>query len=162
MATHAAVERLGVGAAAGLTGTMLLQQVRSASQRLPIPEPPMREEPGKFMVGRAESALPAGSQEKVPAAMERAAARSLGLGYGITFGVLYALFRPRGGNVVVDGTALGLATWAAGYLGWLPALGLMSPVTEQKPGQVAAPIVQHVLFGIATVTAYDALRKFVH
>jgi hypothetical protein len=41
--------------------------------------------------------------------------------------------RPRGGSALLDGALLDIASWAAGYLGWLPALGLMPPVWRQDP-----------------------------
>jgi hypothetical protein len=81
------------------------------------------------------------------------AAKSLALGYGLTAGAIYGALCPHPGNLLVDGTALGLGVWAAGYLGWLPALGLMPPVQQQETEQIAGPIVQHVIFGVATVAA---------
>ena len=73
----------------------------------------------------------------------------------MTAGALYSALRPRPSNVLVDGAALGLGVWAVGYLGWLPALGLMPPIQRQETEQVAGPIVQHLIFGIATVAAYE-------
>jgi hypothetical protein len=63
--------------------------------------------------------------------------------------------------VVRDGIALGFATWAAGYAGWLPALGLLPPPSDQRPAEVAGPALRHVLFGILTVDAYRRLRRAV-
>jgi hypothetical protein len=74
-------------------------------------------------------------------------------------GALYAALRPDAGDLVVDGVALGVGTWAAGYLGWMPALGLMPPITRQDAAEVAGPIVQHVLYGIVTVAIYKWLRE---
>ncbi|HWE35765.1 MAG TPA: hypothetical protein VG406_04270 [Isosphaeraceae bacterium] len=152
--------RLALGAAAGLAGTVLLQALRAVNQRVaPRTMPPIRHDPGPFMVERAEGALPEGLRRRIPEGVESAASRGLGVGYGLTFGALYAALRPRGGPALADGVALGLATWAAGYLGWLPALGLMPPVWRQHAGQVALPVAQHAAFGVATVAAYDALRR---
>ncbi|HEX9372389.1 MAG TPA: hypothetical protein VF897_15350 [Roseiflexaceae bacterium] len=95
------------------------------------------------------------------AVCSKAAATSLGLGYGATAGAIYAALRPRFGNLLLDGALLGLATWAIGYLGWLPASGLLPPVQEQAAEQVAAPIAQHLVFGLATVAAYQALRRII-
>jgi hypothetical protein len=51
--------RVVAGAAAGLAGTMVMYPIRTFSQeRLPETVPPMREEPGQFMVDQAESMLP--------------------------------------------------------------------------------------------------------
>lgn len=148
------------GAAAGLTGTMAMYPLRVLSQKhLPQTVPPMRQEPGEYMVERAESLLPERVRERVPDALETAAAQSTAMGYGATFGAIYGALNPREGSALVDGTVLGLAAWAAGYLGWLPALGLMPPVNDQEAGEVAGPIARHVIYGIATVAAYRGLRR---
>ena len=67
--------------------------------------------------------------------------------------------RARPANPVVEGLALGASCWAAGYLGWLPALGLMPPVTRQTPAQIAGPLVEHLVYGVATVAVFDLLRE---
>ena len=158
MSEHTLIEHVGLGAAAGVAATFLLQGVRTSEQKL-LPEtmPPMREDPGEFMVEQAEELIPEGASEQVPATVETVAAKSLALGYGMAAGALYGALRQRPGNLLVDGTALGLGVWAAGYLGWLPALGLMPPITQHQTQQVAGPIVQHVIFGLATVAAYQWL-----
>ena len=75
-------------------------------------------------------------------------------------GVLYGLVRSGRGSILVDGPLLGLGVWAAGYLGWLPATDLMPPITEHEPKQIAVPIVEHALFGIAVVAAYEAAASY--
>jgi hypothetical protein len=152
--------QLALGAAAGFVGTLMLQVMRSANQRwLPHTMPPIRKDPGQFMVETVEQMLLASAPQQIPDSVESGAAKMLAAGYGITFGALYATYRPEGGPAVEDGTVLGIAAWAAGYLGWLPALGLMPPVWRQDPAQVLLPVAQHVLYGIATVAAYDWLRE---
>src|SRR5581483_4874524 len=37
-------------------------------------------------------------------------------------------------------------SWAVGFLGWLPATGLMPPVSRHEPQQVAASIAEHALW----------------
>lgn len=141
--------RMLAGGVAGIAATAALQPIRSATaKRFPSTTPPIRQEPGEFMVDQLERALPERVRTVVPQRLENVAARWLALGYGITFGALFAAIRKRPGNVLVDGAALGVATWAAGYLGWLPATGLMPPVTRQRPRQVVTPMLQHVVFGV--------------
>ena len=111
------------------------------------------------MVEKAEQHLPETVREKIPEPLEKAAAHSLAFGYGTTFGALYAASRPETKSLFLEGSALGLATWGAGYLGWLPATGLMPPVTNQRPEQIAGPILSHILFGIVTVGLYRFLRR---
>lgn len=151
--------RLVAGAVAGLAGTFVLQGLLAGSARwAPATLPPIRRDPAEFMVEQAESALPAARRPASPPTGRAAAEKGLQLGYGTTFGVLYGL-AAGGGSPVLAGAALGLATWAVGYLGWLPATGLMPPVTGQEPARVAGPIATHVGYGIATAAAYRWLSR---
>ncbi|HEX5443941.1 MAG TPA: hypothetical protein VFW87_08945 [Pirellulales bacterium] len=54
-----------------------------------------------------------------------------------------------------DGLVLGMAAWTAGYLGWLPALGLMRPVWKQNLPQALAPVAEHAVYGVVTDAVYD-------
>ena len=158
MSKHTLIEHVALGAAAGAAATFLLQGMRTSEQKLfPETMPPMLD-PGAFMVERAEELIPEETREQMPATVEKVAGKSLALGYGMTARALYGTLRPRPGKRLIDGTALGLGVWAVGYLGWLPALGLMPPVQQQETEQVAGPIVQHVIFGLATVAAYQWLH----
>lgn len=151
-------KRACLGAAGGFLGTLAIQALMTAGKKwFPRTAPPMRQEPGKFMVDQVEGALPDGVRRHIPKTVESAAAQGLGVGYGLAFGALYAALRPRGGNALLDGAALGLGSWAVGYLGWLPAAGLTPPVTEQSTQQVAGPVVEHLAYGVVTAAAYDWL-----
>ncbi len=153
-------ERIALAAAGGLAGTLVLQALLSASQKwLPSAAPPLRQHPGEFMVERAEEALPERVRGRIPEAAETAAAQALGVGYGLAFGALYATLRPRGGSPLLDGLILGASAWAAGYLGWLPAMGLMRPVWRQNVPQALAPAAEHAVYGIVTVAAYGWLQE---
>jgi hypothetical protein len=109
-----------LGAAGGLAGTMAIQGLMKVDQRYaPESMPPIREDPGEFMVDWAEEALPDSARRRIPEAAEKVAAGTLAMGYGLAFGALYGMVRPRGGNPAIEGLALGAACWAAGYLGRL-------------------------------------------
>jgi hypothetical protein len=152
--------RAGIGATAGLAGTVVLQGLLAASQKwAPQTLPPIKQEPGEFMIEKAQRYLPEKLREKIPEELENMAAKSLAFGYGSTFGALYAASRPETRNLLLEGSALGLVAWGAGYLGWLPAARLMPPVTRQEPEQIAGPIVSHLLFGIVTVGLFRLLRR---
>lgn len=154
------LEQIALGAAGGFAGTLALQALLGASQKwLPTAAPPLRQHPGEFMVEQAEQALPERVRARIPRIAETAAAQVLGVGYGLAFGALYALVRPRGGSPLLDGALLGATAWAAGYLGWLPALGLMRPVWQQDAPQALAPAAEHVVYGVVTVAAYNGLRE---
>ncbi len=155
MAEQGVIERVARGTVAGLMGAMALQVLHTMSQRwLPQTMPPYRQDPGDFMVEQVEAVLPRAMRQRVPPIVETGAARLLAVGYGLTAGALYALFRPRGGQVVSDGILFGLLVWAVGYLGWIPALGLLPPIPEQDRAAVIAPPIRHTVFGIVTVAAY--------
>ena len=152
--------KLCLGALAGLAGTVFIKGGMMASQRwMPETLPPMEEDPGEFMVHKAEEALPEDTRERIPDSAETAIAQALGFGYGVTFGALYAALPRHARSIALDGSVLGLATWAVGYMGWLPAAGLTPPVWEQKPKEVIPNIVSHVLFGIITVAALRQMEK---
>jgi uncharacterized membrane protein YagU involved in acid resistance len=154
-----------IGALAGAAGTAVIQGMMAGSQRFaPETLPPMKKDPGEFMVEQAKSALPRKVRKKIPQKAESAVASTLGLGYGSTFGLLYAALcanrrSSSATRVLVDGAALGTATWAVGYLGWLPATRLMPPVWKQEPKQILSGILSHVLFGIATVGVFTWLAR---
>jgi uncharacterized membrane protein YagU involved in acid resistance len=152
------VIRVAIGAAAGLVGTILIQSLLAARSRLaPESAPPMRKEPGKFMAQRTETLLSPRVRRHIPDAAESAAGKVLGLGYGMFFGAIYALLRPEAKSILGEGVALGLVCWAGGYLGWLPATGLMPPLWKQNAKQVIPPPLEHAAYGIASVAAYDQI-----
>ncbi len=111
------------------------------------------------MVQKIEQALPPETSARVPAAAETAAAKFLAVGYGLTAGMLYTMLHPDADHGLADGTALGLGTWVAGYVGWLPALDLMPPLTEQRLKQTVGPVIHHILFGMAAVAVYRWLKN---
>lgn len=159
MPEQGVIERVARGAVAGFVGTLALYGAETASQWwLPQTMPPFRKDPGEFMVERVEAALPSAISERVPNVVELAAAKGLAVGYGLSVGMVYALVRPRGGSVLVDGLAFGLGVWTAGYLGWLSMLGFMPPLSEQNTAAVISPALRHVLFGVVTVAAYRWLQ----
>ncbi len=152
--------RMALGAAAGAAGTVAMVGLLTGSQQyLPQTLEPLEQDPGEFMVERAQEALPERAEEAIPEPVESAAAQSLHFGYGMTWGALYAAVRPHGGNPLVDGAALGLGVWGAGYLGWIPAVGLAPPVSEHEPEQLLGSIGRHALYGIVTTATYQQLRN---
>jgi hypothetical protein len=149
-----------LGSAAGLAGTVLMKSMMVASEKLaPQVLPPVSEDPGEFMVKQVEGALPEKTREKIPEKLESVAATALGFGYGTTLAGIYAFLRRGRTNVIFDGAALGGLTWAIGYLGWIPAAKLAPPIHRQEPQQIASNMISHILFGIASMAAFDFLRR---
>jgi hypothetical protein len=162
MTSRSTVQRLALGVAAGLATTFVVKGLQAVGQNVrPQSMPPLKQDPGEFMVQKAEAQVAPAIRARIPPSVEKAAATSLAFGYGATFGALYAASRPEVESVLSEGTALGLATWAVGYLGWLPATGLMPPITRHSVEQILAAVASHIVFGIVTVGLYSCLRKAV-
>lgn len=154
------VMRAAGGMAAGLVGTVLIQILQLAGQKkMPDKMPPIKQHPGEFMVEKVEKLLPPRTREHIPQKLEKAAAHLLGIGYGLTFGSLYGIYNRDEKHLLAKGSALGLATWATGYLGWLPATGLMPRISKQSPAQITGGITSHLAYGIATAYTLRLLRR---
>jgi hypothetical protein len=153
-------QRMVRGAAGGLAGALVLQGLRMASERMaPQTMPTMSDEPDKFLVAKAERHLPTSIGYRIPEAVDTIAARSLALSYGAISGTLAAMVGAHRGSRLIRSIVLGLATWAVGYLGWLPKAKLMRPVWKQHPVQIAGPIVRHLAFGFVTVAVSNWLAR---
>jgi uncharacterized membrane protein YagU involved in acid resistance len=159
MKRNAMGKNLAAGAAAGAVGTVIIQGLMAGAKKYaPQTLPPMKDDPGHFMVQQAERILPETTRQKVPEKFETFIASALHFEYGMTFGILYGLLGRPSPPRNKDGALLGIATWASGHLGWLPATKLAPPIWKQNPTQVISGIASHVLFGIATVSVFGWLQ----
>lgn len=78
-------------------------------------------------------------------------------GYGAFFGWIYALFEHRLSlHSSLKGALTGVALWTASYLGWLPAMDILSPATRHPWRRNLLMIVAHVVWG---VTLGEVMRK---
>lgn len=66
--------------------------------------------------------------------------------YGVAGGAIYASFQPKRPGVTT-GLAYGALVWAAGYEGWLPAMGILPPAHRDKPGRALTMLAAHLLYG---------------
>jgi hypothetical protein len=79
------------------------------------------------------------------------------LGFGASIGAGYALL-PRVGPPALRGTATALAVYAASYQGWIPALGILPPATQDRPSRPPVIIAAHVLYGTVLGVLEERLR----
>ena len=78
-------------------------------------------------------------------------------GYGAVFGTVYALVQDRiPVHSSLKGALAGVALWAASYLGWLPAMGILTPATQHPWRRNLLMILAHVVWG---VTLGEGTRK---
>ncbi|MCU1692974.1 MAG: hypothetical protein JWM64_2065, partial [Frankiales bacterium] len=66
------------------------------------------------------------------------------LGFGAALGAVAAVLPGRG---PAQGVAVALAAYAASYQGWVPALGILPPATDDEPGRPAVMVAAHVVYG---------------
>jgi hypothetical protein len=158
MAKEQILHQIGFAAAAGLVGTAAFQAARIVNQKVaPVTDGARREVPGEAMIDRVREALPPRVRSAV-SGVKGAASVLLSFGYTSTGAAIYSSIRERP-RVLLDGAGVGLAVWAAGRLRWLPELGVSSDTRRGNPKQVVVSLAQHVLYGIAAVTAYRAMRR---
>lgn len=83
------------------------------------------------------------SEEHVTASVAHVA---FGAGGGAAFALLHRrLDLPV--PTVVQGVAFGLAVWATSYQGWIPALRILPPADDDRPGRQRAMIAAHIVYG---------------
>lgn len=81
---------------------------------------------------------------------ETAITGAVHFGFGIVCGALFGAFSRRVRLPflrVATGTLYGLAIWFVSYNGWVPALHIMPPPEEDRPGRPTAMILAHVIYG---------------
>ncbi len=140
---------LGAGLVGGLAGTLLMRQLMKAAPKLPERmRPPMpSSDPGEVMVHKTENVVGA-----LPPALRKAAVQGLQFGYGaigpLALAALWSAIGPRStGKTVAAGAALGAVVWAAGYIGWLPAMNLIQPVHKVPISKTASGLLGHLAYG---------------
>lgn len=75
-------------------------------------------------------------------------------GFGAGAGALFAL--PSVNRL--GGARYGLAVWAASYLGWLPALGILTPATDHPLRRNVLMVGAHIVWGLVLQRSLDELE----
>jgi uncharacterized membrane protein YagU involved in acid resistance len=99
----------------------------------------------------------AGLDEEVDEVTRRELALLNHFAYGAAVGAAYGPIADRVPvHPAITGIGYGVGVWAVSYLGWVPALGILEPATEQPVRRNALMIAAHMVWGAAT--AYVAHR----
>lgn len=72
------------------------------------------------------------------------------LAFGAGCGALYGMVAPRTrvATGALPGIGYGLGVWLASYQGWVPAVGIMPPVSrDHRLGRPSTMAIAHVIFG---------------
>lgn len=150
------------GMLGGALGTAAVKKAMGLTDKLPEPlhMPSMADDPGQFVVARVEEVRGGPLTPATHARAARAAYWLYGVGWAVGLASLARTLRmDRAGNAVLAGAALGAVTWAAGYLGWLPAMSITRPVTREDPAKTALSVATHVLYGIAVAAPIFAVER---
>ena len=83
------------------------------------------------------------------------------VGYGIASGVLFAALarKQRLLPAPLAGAVFGTTIWAASYMGWVPALGIMPPPRRDRPGRPTAMVLAHIVYGAVVGQIAGKKRK---
>jgi hypothetical protein len=146
-----AMPRLGLGALAGVLATVPMTAVMVGAQQLGL-------------LGKAPPETITEKMLDPPPGTKRIATAFTHLGFGGVAGALFgALRRPRSMvRAAVEGAAFGTAVWAASYAGWVPALGILPPPSEDRADRQATMVVAHWVYGATLgmlVSAFGRLRR---
>lgn len=90
---------------------------------------------------------------------ELKASYPLHFGYGSTMGSVYGQLRGHVPNLPAPlaGALFGVGVWAFSFEQLLPRLGVMPATTEQPKRKWLPPVMAHVVFGVTTALAFEAL-----
>ncbi len=142
--------RLLLGGIAGFVATLpMTATVRAIHRRLPSHEryPATPRE----LIDSTASAL----DTAVPENAARDLTLSAHYAYGAAAGAVVAAALPR--PSLPAGAAAGAAVWAASYLGWIPAAGLLKPATEHPARRNGMMIAAHLVWGAALAATLHEL-----
>ncbi|MGI8855899.1 MAG: DUF6789 family protein [Thermomicrobiales bacterium] len=131
------------GALGGAVGTVGMSSLMLAAAKAGL----MGEHPPDTIAGAALDAV--GVHEPDEEAQD-AAATLLHFGFGIGCGALFGLlhrrlpFRVPG---ALHGMVFASIVWATSYQGWVPALGIMPPASEDRPDRPRVMLLAHLVYG---------------
>jgi uncharacterized membrane protein YagU involved in acid resistance len=138
------MNRILFGAIAGLVATVpmtiamkLMHRQLPADEQYPLPP--------RLIVERVTEET--GVEDELGEDTETGLAYIGHFSYGTTVGAIYPLLfqQPNAANGVV----YGLIVWSGSYLGYLPALGILTPATDHPARRNALMIAAHVVWGAA-------------
>jgi hypothetical protein len=133
--------RLLTGVGAGLTATGAMSAVMLGAKRTGLLGKP----PPQRITQRMLDRLHLRRSRDTENALVVGAHLAYGMAAGAAFGLLTR--RVRLGPPVARGVAFGASVWAASYLGWVPALGLMPPPGADRRDRQVTMLLAHLVYG---------------
>lgn len=146
--TNSPFHKMLVGAAAGLIATLPMT-IFMQTVWLQLPRREMHPLPPRQITRRLLRR--SGTQGRVNHRTETALTLFLHFLFGAGAGAMYAILAERlpGQRDEVKGTFAGASLWTGSYLGWIPALGILPPATQQPWRMNLLMIVAHFVWGFS-------------
>ncbi len=151
------------GTLAGLAATVTMSASMFALQRLGV----LGRMPPQIITDDALAA--AGVRGKAPRSAEKALGALAHFGFGAVAASVFELVRtgrarrrsfvarlvgaPAKAPPLALGVAYGGLVWTVSYLGWVPALGILPPAKDDRPGRPFAMILAHAVWGATLASA---------
>ena len=150
-------QALAVGALGGTAGAALMLPLFEGAKRIGL----LREAPPVRVVERAaEAARASGQAEPLSKREQLGTAWSSHLLYGAAASACYGLVQKELDlPALVAGPTYGLLLWAAGYLGWIPAAGVLPQPWRQRTGDALTPVAAHLVYGLTLGLIERRLRQ---
>lgn len=149
------VSRSGSGAMAGLIATapmtgfmLLMHQLLPNWQKTALPPEKLTNKVSKRLLKKR-----LGTPERQGVTL------GTHFGYGAASGTVYGLtFSRLPLPAFLKGAIFGVLLWAAGYLGWIPAMDLLPSATKAPPQRSLLMIGAHLVFGITLAQLFAAFN----
>lgn len=144
------------GALAGMIGGAAMMMAMKAEEKLLLPKGQQVEPPPKKLV----ETLAEKQGMELSDTQAMAAGMGVHMGYsalwGAVFGVVQNRLHPPD---LLHGLLLGGLVYATTFpeRGLLPKMGVLPPPSQQSMEKAAIPVGAHVVFGLATAAAFDAM-----
>lgn len=80
-----------------------------------------------------------------------------GTACGALFGLIARVVRPRAPEAL--GVPFAVGVWIVSYFGWIPALRILPPPSEDRPGRAWTMLAAHLVYGVALGAAWRVLAR---
>lgn len=141
------------GALAGAGATAAMSIVMKVSERVGL----MGQQPPERIVERGMASAGEPPNPDAVDAMAGVAHLVFGTVSGVAFGLLMNSQQPRTAQRLAMPWAL--AIWLVSYFGWIPALRILPPPPEDRPGRAWTMLLAHVVYGGTLGPAWRMLRS---
>jgi hypothetical protein len=147
---HAAV----CGAIGGVVGASCMTVIRTTAQRMGLIEKTVPQVMEEWASERLDAEPPGG------ATGHHVADQLLHFGYGMVWGALYgAVAGTRRSTPLWVGGVFGIAQWAIGFFGFIPALQVHRPAHEATTAENLVNIGAHFVYGVTTALLTEELSR---